>query len=87
MGKIPAPQSPSFGSNYFMGIKTPQELKIQPIRPIQPIQPIQPRVLRPKPPGEYVSGNQRTMNLPGAPKMPNNPFADMAWWRQMYGPK
>jgi hypothetical protein len=71
-----------------MGVKTPQELKIQPIQPIPRIQPIQMRPLRPKPLGaEFVSGNQRTMNIPGAPKLPNNPFADKAWWRQMYGPK
>jgi len=34
----------------------------------------------------FVFGNQRTMNVPDAPKLPQNPFADAAW-RQIYGPK
>ena len=87
MGRVTAAGNPGLKTNNFMGLKSPQELKIQPIRPIPPIQPIQMRLLGPKPPGEYISGNQRTMNVPGAPKLPNNPFADQAWWRQMYGPK
>ena len=92
MGSIPAPHSGSSGfgnRNAFMGVGSPQKFKIQPVQPIAPLhapQPIQP--IRPMPPGGgFVSGNQRTMNVPGAPTLPQNPYADSAWRRQMYGPK
>jgi hypothetical protein len=62
---------------------------IRPIPPIQPIQPIPP--IQPMPAmgaGHGFSfGDLHTMNLPGAPRLPQNPYADAAWWRQMYGPK
>jgi hypothetical protein len=50
---------------------------------IQPIQPM---------PGigagqGFSFSDLHTMNLPGAPGLPQNPFADAAWWRQMYGSK
>jgi hypothetical protein len=91
MRRTPAPESGNFrleNNDVLMGIKSPQELKIQPVPrlPPLPVQPIQP--VRAMPPGGgCIFGNQRTMNIPGAPKLPNNSFADRAWWRQMYGPK
>ena len=71
----------------FQPIKPIQPIQpIQPIRPLQPIQPIQP--LRGMGAGQGFSfGDLHTMNLPGAPKLPQNPIADAAWRRQMYGPK
>jgi hypothetical protein len=67
-----------------------QQIKpIQPIQPIQPLQPIQPiQPMQGTGPGQGFSfGDLHTMNLPGAPRLPQNPFADAAWRRQMYGPK
>jgi hypothetical protein len=35
----------------------------------------------------FSFGDLHTMNIPGAPKLPKNPFADAAWRRRMNGPK
>jgi hypothetical protein len=86
-GRAGSPRgNPGLGSNNaFMGLASPQQLKMQPLQRTQPIQPLQPA--HPMPAGGgFVSGNQRTMNVPGAPKLPNNPYADAAWRQQMYGP-
>jgi len=77
------------GNGAVGGMNAPQQLKIRPVQPIhrlQAVQPIQPTSGRP--PGEgFVFGNQRTMNVLGAPKLPQNPYADAAWRRQTYGPR
>jgi hypothetical protein len=37
--------------------------------------------------GGFAFGYQRTTTLlPGAPRLPNNPYADAAWRRQTFGP-
>jgi hypothetical protein len=92
MGRATAPQGGNphlANSAALMGMKSLQELRIQPVQPIPRLQPAQPiHPIRAMPAGGgHVFSNQRTMNVPGAPKLPNNPFADRAWWRQMYGPK
>jgi hypothetical protein len=60
--------------------------QIQPIPPIaKPIQPI-----RPAPAGgpfTHGIGNQKTLNVPGAPTLPNNALPDEAWRRGVYGLK
>jgi hypothetical protein len=89
-----APANPKgFGggpNTAFGGLNAP--LRIQPVQPVQPIQPIQ--AIQPIQPIRgmaadkgVVFGDLRTMNLPGAPRLPQNPYADAAWRRQIYGPK
>jgi hypothetical protein len=60
--------------------------QVQPLPPVaKPIQPI-----RPVPAGgpfTHGIGNRKTLNMPGAPTLPNNPLADAAWRRGVYGPK
>jgi len=91
MGGIPGnPRGMAGGPNVPVGgLNAPQPLRIQPVQPMRPpqaVQPIQP--IRGTAAGEgFVFGNQRTMNVPGAPKLPQNPYADAAWRRQIYGPK
>ena len=71
------------------GLNGPQQRRIRPVQPIHrlpSVNPIQP--IRAKPAGEgFVFGNQRTMNVAGAPKLPQNPYVDAAWRRQTYGPR
>jgi hypothetical protein len=92
MGRTPAPHSgnPGFAtSSNFMGVKTPVKLKIRPIQPLPPIvQPVQP-IRRAPPGGPFTKGmgNRKTLQIPGAPTLPNNPYADAAWRRGVYGPK
>ena len=52
--------------------------QVQPLPPIaQPIQPI-PALQTASP---FSGGNRKTLNIPGAPTLPDNPFADAAWRR------
>ena len=96
MGAIPGnPRGNVGGPNVIGGLNPPQQLRIQPAQPVQPVQPIQPiQAIQPIQPIRgmaadkgFVFGDLRTMNLPGAPRLPQNPYADAAWRRQIYGPK
>ncbi len=91
MGRGTAPSQRSFpGSNEaFMGMNAPP-LKVKPIpamQPVQPVQPIQPMRATPAG-GPFTGGNRKTTTLvPGAPRLPTNPYADAAWRRTVYRPK
>jgi hypothetical protein len=92
MGAGVGRQFPAPGLTTSEGRPSPSIKPLQPIQPIQPIQPLQPIQPTPAMPamgaGQGFSfGDLHTMNIPGAPKLPQNPYADAAWWRQMYGPK
>jgi hypothetical protein len=54
---------------------------LQATRPMSPT-PVMPAL------GGFALGNQRTTTLVrGAPRLPNNPYANAAWRRQTFGPK
>jgi hypothetical protein len=57
------------------GLNSPQQLRIRPVQPMHPPQAVQPmQPIRGTAAGEgFVFGNQRTMNVPGAPKLAQNP--------------
>jgi Amelogenin len=86
-GPIRQPAQPVHSTQGLQPIKPIKPIQpIQPIQPLQPIQPIQP--MHGTGPGQGFSfGDLHTMNLPGAPKLPPNPIADLAWRRRMNGPK
>ena len=72
------------------GSDTPLARKLRGLRQVQPLpplaQPIPP--IRPAPPsGPFTHGveNRKTLPIPGAPTLPDNPYADRAWRRSVYG--
>jgi hypothetical protein len=82
---------PGFGTKGAVtGLNAPQQLKIQAVQPVQATQPTQPiqRLQAMPPGGPFTLGNHKTTTLvPGAPTLPQNPYANAAWRRQTFGPK
>jgi hypothetical protein len=89
MGAIPGNPKGNVGGPNVIGLNPPQQLRIKPVQPMHPVQAIQPiQPIRGMAADKgFVFGDLRTMNLPGAPRLPQNPYADAAWRRQIYGPK
>ena len=96
MGAVPGRQFPAPGLSSSQGLQphrpSPAIKPLQPLQPIPPIPPLRPIQPTPAMPamgaGQGFSfGDLHTMNIPGAPKLPQNPHADAAWRRQMYWPK
>ena len=94
MGSKAAPQygNPGFSNSAFMGGgNTPLARQLRGLHQVQPLPPIAQAIqpIRARPRGRtFTRGNRRTTTLvPGAPLLPDNPYADAAWRRAVYGPK
>jgi hypothetical protein len=72
------------------GSDTPLARTLRGLRQVQPLPPVAQAIqpIRPAPPGgPFTHGleNRKTLPIPGAPVLPDNPFADRAWRRAVYG--
>ena len=81
---------PGFGTKGAVtGLNAPQQFKIPAMQATPALHATPAMSPTPAMPafGGFAFGNQRTTTLvPGAPRLPNNPYADAAWRRQTFGP-